>query len=333
MFAQAPRPEPELQRPANPAGEAAAATAPVAVVPAGVALPDPANLPRPTAPLRPYAGRPLLPENGLRLLPLDSFVWGGPAGPARAGRGRTRGDHCLMRVTEGTLRITLPRGPVDHGAGSVVFIPAGTAFAAAPQPGVCGQVLLMPRDLGERLGLPLPNRVVATRADSLAGDTLSADLRALAQRLDDPKGIAAGLRLGLIAGSLRQVVPAGAEPGQLPPRGLDDRQLLAAYRDLAGRELGRGRTVADLAEALGVSAAGLDAACRRHRGCSALALLYELRLERATAALRDTGRPLAEIAAELGFTGTAHLIRSFITATGRTPENYRQMARQTASAS
>ncbi|HHW34956.1 MAG TPA: helix-turn-helix transcriptional regulator, partial [Paracoccus solventivorans] len=81
------------------------------------------------------------------------------------------------------------------------------------------------------------------------------------------------------------------------------------------------------------SAAGLDAACRRHRGCSALALLYELRLERATTVLRSTDRPLAEIAAELGFTGTAHLIRSFITATGRTPENYRQMARASSAAS
>src|SRR5690606_10516166 len=121
---------------------------------------------------------------------------------------RTRGDHCLIRVTEGTLRITLPRGPVDHGTG-VVFIPAGTAFAAEPQPGVCGQVLLMPRDLGERLDLPLPNRIVATLADSATGDTLSADLRALAQRLDDPEGIAAELRLGLIAGSLRRMVPPG----------------------------------------------------------------------------------------------------------------------------
>ncbi|SHL75588.1 transcriptional regulator, AraC family [Paracoccus solventivorans] len=321
MFAQAPRPDPELQPPANPAA-----------APAGVALPDPANLPRPTAPLRPYAGRPLLPGNGLRLLPLDSFAWGGPAGPARARRGRTRGDHCLIRVTAGTLRITLPRGPVDHGADSVVFIPAGTAFAAEPQPGVCGQVLLMPRDLGERLDLPLPNRIVATLADSAAGDTLSADLRALAQRLDDPEGIAAGLRLGLIAGSLRRMVPAGAKPGRRPPPDIDDRQLVGAYRELAGRELGRGRTVADLAEALGVSAAGLDAACRRHRGCSALALLYELRLERATTVLRSTDRPLAEIAAELGFTGTAHLIRSFITATGRTPENYRQMARASSAA-
>ena len=322
MSAQAPRPDPELQPPPD--------------IPGVALLPDPANLPRPTAPLRPYAGRPLLPDNGLRLLPLDSFAWGGPAGPARMRRGRTRGDHCLIRVTAGTARIVLPKGAADHGAGSVVFIPAGTAFATEPQPGVAGQVLLMPRDLGERLNLPLPNRIVwgSALADSAAGDALSADLRALAQRLDDPAGIAAGLRLGLIAGSLqRMTLPARTQarpaPGRSPQPAADDRQIVGAYRELAGRELGRGRTVADLAEALGVSAAGLDVACRRHRGCSALALLYELRVERATTLLRCSDRPLADIAAELGFTGTAHLIRSFITATGRTPENYRQMTRET----
>lgn len=299
-------------------------------------MPDPANLSRATAPLRPYAGRPPLPDNGLRLLPLDSFAWGGPSGHARSRRGRTRGDHCLIRVTAGTVRIILPKGGVDHGPGSVVFIPAGTAFAAEPQPGVAGQVLLMPRDLGERLNLPLPHRIItgSEPADSATGEVLSTDLRALAQRLDDPADVAAGLRLGLIAGSLQRMAsaphsrpgPAAARP---LPRGEDDRQLVNAYLELAGRELGRGRTVADLAEALGISAAGLDTACRRHRGCSALALLYDLRVERAAALLRSTDRAPEDIAVELGFSGTAHLIRCFITATGRTPENYRQMMRQT----
>lgn len=298
-------------------------------------MPDPANLARATAPLRPYAGRPPLPDNGLRLLPLDSFTWGGPTGPARSSRSRTRGDHCLIRVTAGVVRIILPGDAVDHGPDSVVFIPAGTAFAAEPQPGVAGQVLLMPRDLGERLDLPLPQRIVAGSepAGSATGAVLSTDLHALAQRLDDPAGVATGLRLGLIAGSLQRMVSPTHSPPRLvaeppSPRGGDNRPLVAAYIELAGRELGRGRTLADLAEALGVSAAALDSACRCHRGCSALALLYELRIEHAAAQLRCTARSLGDIAIELGFSGTAHLIRCFITATGRTPENYRQLMQQ-----
>lgn len=282
------------------------------------ALPEPANLPRPTVPVTPFAGRPRLPENGLRVLPLDSFVWGGPALAGGLRRGRTRGDHCLVRVTAGTLRIVLPSGAVDHGPGSVVFIPAGTAFAAEPQPGVAGQALLMPHHMAERLSLP--NRIVVGAGMS---DAFSADLAALAARTHDPIAAAtAACRVELIAASLERVA-ARPEPVRTDLPGRDSHALFQAYIELAGREMGRGRTLADLAEALGTTAAGLDGACRRHRGCSALDLIYELRLERARTLLANPRRSLAQIAEELGFTGPAHMNRVFMAATGKPAEAFR----------
>ena len=285
------------------------------------ALPtEAANSPQPTVPVTPFAGRPRLPESGLRVLPLDSFVWGGATGAGGLRRGRTRGDHCLIRVTAGTMRIVLPSGAVDHGAGSVVFIPAGTAFAAEPQRGVRGQVLLMARQMAERLSLP--SRIVVGAGVS---DAFSADLAALATRAHDPIAAAtAACRVELIATSLERLAarPRPTQPG-LPGR--DSHALVQAYLELAGREMGRGRTIADLADALGTTAAGLDEACRKHRGCSALDLLYELRLDRARSMLADPRHNLPQIAEELGFTGPAHMNRVFMAATGRPAEAFRRL--------
>ena len=100
---------------------------------------------------------------------------------------------------------------------------------------------------------------------------------------------------------------------------------MQAYLELAGREMGRGRTIADLADALGTTAAGLDEACRKHRGCSALDLLYELRLDRARSMLADPRHNLPQIAEELGFTGPAHMNRVFMAATGRPAEAFRRL--------
>lgn len=292
---------------------------PLAEVPLGP-LPEPANSPRPTVPVTPFAGRPRLPDSGLRVLPLDSFVWGGATGPGGQRRGRTRGDHCLLRVTAGTLRIVLPSGAVDHGTGSVVFIPAGTAFAAEPQPGVRGQVLLMARHMAERLSLP--SRIVVGAG---ASDAFSADLSALAARPHDPIAAAtAACRIELIATALDRLA-ARPQPSRPELPGRDRHALVQAFADLAGREMGRGRTIADLADALGTTAAALDAACRRDRGCSALDLLYELRLDRARAMLADPRHSLARIAEDLGFTGVAHMNRVFMAATGRPAEAFRQL--------
>lgn len=281
----------------------------------------PANSPQPAAPITPYAGRPRPPETGLRLLPLGSFVWGGPARPDGVRSGRTRGDHCLMRVTAGVMRIILPSGAVDHGAGSVIFLPAGTAFATDPQAGVAGQALLMQRDMGRRLALP--NRILVGTG---ASDAFSADIAALAMRSHDPIASAtAACRLELIAATLHRLAARPEPAGHTLP-GQDSHALVEAYCELAGREMGRGRTIADLAEALGTTAGGLDMACRRQRGCSALDLIYKLRVERAVALLPDRTRSLAQIAEDLGFTGTAHLNRVLMAFTGRPAEAFRAQA-------
>lgn len=298
---------------ARPARLAPLPAAPVLVPPAA------ANLAAATAPLRPFAGRPVTTWAGLRLLPLDGFHWGGGPRPGMPRTARVRGDHVLARITGGTLRLILPAGASDHGPGTVVFVPAGSAFATLPLTGAAGQVLLVPRDLAGRLGVPLPAR---TLAGAETGEAFAAHFRALDEAGDAAIPATALARVELISAALQRL---GAAPAAAPRhrRPTSARALFDAFLALAGRELGRGRTMSDLAEALGTNAAGLDAACRLHRGCSALDVVYSLRLDRAREMLADRNCTLAHIAAELGFTGVAHLNRSFVAATGRSALAFR----------
>lgn len=291
----------------------------MAGLPACGVVPAAANSTAPTAPLRPFAGRPSPVGGGLRLLPLDGFHWGGGPRPGMPRTARVRGDNVLMRVAAGGLRLIMPAGAEDYGPGSVIFVPAGSAFGTLPLRGAAGQVLLVPRDLAQGLAVPLPaHRIAGTDAEG----GFAGHLAALAGVMDDAARASAPARVELLSAALHRLVDAPA-----PRHGQRARQvgraLFDAFVDLTGRELGRGRTLADLAEALGTTAAGLDAVCRTHRGCSALEMTYAIRLERACAMLRDRDCPLAQIAAELGFTGIAHLNRAFMAATGRPAEAFR----------
>lgn len=284
------------------------------VEPAPEPAPVPANHPAGGIPRQPFAARPARPQGDVRVLPLAAFHWGEP------GRARVRGDHCLIRIVAGTVRLALPVGGMTHGAGTVVFVPAGTAFAVAPQPGVSGQVLLVPRAVAAGLALPLPGRMVVG-TDEAGG--VSAQLRELARQADDPIAAATAIsRVGIISASLNRLAADGAATR---PReaAAGDRALVTDYLDLAGREMGRGRTTADLAQALGTSASALDAACLRQRGQSALQLMYALRLDRARA-LIAAGAPLGAVAERLGFTGVPHLNRAFMAATGRPAHAFRR---------
>lgn len=313
--------DPRLQRessrrPGNAQAQKPPAPAPTVAGAAGRFRPAPAALPR---------GRP---GDGLRLIPLSGFHWGGatrgltaPAAP------RVRGDHVLIRPGSGMVTVQFPRHNHLVSAGRLAFIPAGTAFSLKPPADVAGQALLIPPDWfrdqplprGFRCGLPAPED---------AG-LLDPAILALAEGAARHPGGDAATRhqLGLIAVALSRLQD---RPG--PSRQAEDdmagaRSLAERFLDLAGRELERSQTLAEMARRLGCTQAHLDRACRQSRGRGALDLLYDLRLQSATEALRDSARPIPEIAEELGYAGLGHFMRAFQAATGRTPEAYRALMR------
>lgn len=310
---------PPRARITDPDPEAGAVTR---LAPGGNSLPDDIpTLPVDAARLR---TRPIPRQSGLRLLPLESFAWGGRMPQVQP---RTRGDHVLIWVTQGTLQLDFPRLNRSLGAGTVQYIPAGTAFSTLPAQGTTGHVLLIARDMLRDLSADFPDHAVSGMIGE-AAPALLAHLHDLAEeaRAERPQARQAiGLQLSLLALRLARLQPApqriSAGTGAPP-----DLALIARFLRLAGTRLATGETVADLAGTLGTTTAALDSACLKAHGKRAIQMIHDLRYERAVEALRHTDRSTPRIARDLGYPSHANFIRRFVARSGRLPETFRQQS-------
>lgn len=272
----------------------------------------------------------LSPGDGLRLIPLAGFLWGGARrGHALPPAPRVRGDHALLLPDENPLKIEFPRRDHILMPRCIAFIPAGTAFALQPDADAKGLALLIAPAHGRDLTVPLPagfhHGLPASRDRML----LQAAVLALgaASPGDSNAADAIHCNLAQIAAVLSRLDRSGDQGAALPPQLAGARPLTDAFLQLAGRELAQSHTIAEMAGRIGCSQAELDRACLQSRGRRALDLLYDLRLQCAARALRDSARPVAEIALDLGYAGPGHFMRAFAAATGRTPETYRHVMR------
>jgi AraC-like DNA-binding protein len=101
------------------------------------------------------------------------------------------------------------------------------------------------------------------------------------------------------------------------------RHLLRA-RDLADRCYAEPLTVADLAREAGLSPAHFSRAFRAAFGEPPHRYVLTRRLERAAALLRDTDRPVTEIALAVGWSSLGSFTTSFTRLYGDTPTAYRR---------
>ncbi|WP_295044661.1 AraC family transcriptional regulator [uncultured Paracoccus sp.] len=266
-------------------------------------------------------GRPVGRQQGVRLLPLQAFIWGSRAMPPQP---CTRPDHTLIWVTEGRMQLDFPRTHSVMRAGDLRHIPAGTAFAAIPAAGTRGHVALISANIAARAEPPLPDRGMAAHVGPHATQ-LEATLHELALETVNPDAGALSCLMNLLSLRLGQLQPGGAPepaPGYAP-----DLPLIERFLALAAQRLGSARSVAELAAELNSTLGALDQACLAARGKRAVELIHDLQLERAADLLRATQRPTLRIAAELGYSSHAHFIRAFVAATGRTPDAFRAQSR------
>lgn len=313
----------------------------ISVLNAAIPLDQPGPQAPAVAPVRP--GHCFPPGDGLRLIPLSGFHWGGALrGRNAAPAPRVRGDHVLIWLQQGTLQVEFPRHCHGLAPGCLAFIPAGTAFALRPGAEVQGRALLIapahgaalpvPLPPGFRSGTPLPqDRPLiepAMQALGIAQPQAGTGQTAAGQTPTGQAAIACQMALIALALSRMDARSAAQRPG---PAALHEaRPLAERFIELAEAELAQNQTIAELARRLGHSLAQLDRACRQCRGRSALEVLYDLRHESAAKALRDGDLPICDIARELGYSGLGHFIRSFAAATGRSPEAYRDFMRSAA---
>ena len=261
---------------------------------------------------KPRAGR----LAGLRLLPLDGFVWAG-----RDGQPRTRPDHVMIWVSRGRMQVNLPRRRRVLRDGDLWLIPAGTAFACQPQPGSVGHVALIPPQLASQADPALPKDGMRAFVGHHAA-LLLASLRELTAC--DPAGPIARHWAGMNLLSQRLAALEPHRPRlQMMPSPPPDRGLVERFVARIVKGIGDCASVADIAREMGSTMTALDNACIAARGRRAVEVVGQVRLEQAVHLLRNSQTTPARIAVALGYSSHAHFTRAFVAATGRTPEMFR----------
>lgn len=280
----------------------------------------------------PYAKRPEMPRGKMTRTDLASFAWRGPPRHGIA-KGfvhntvpRVCPDHLILCVTGGSLRLELPRLDRLILAGTVTYIPAGTAFSLIQLSGCDGHVLTIPSAVVRKAGTVLPDEITNGRPSAEEFEQIVA----LIETLDRFPSVRTGTTLSAAALPLNRLALALFRLEETPlnrPHTPDDpmiaRPLVERFMRLAQRDLNQGLTLGDFAQLLMTSTGSLDRACRCCRGLSALDLLYALRLERAVRLLKRNDRSSVAVAAACGYVGLSHMKRAFQAATGRSPEDFR----------
>ncbi|QWT21240.1 AraC family transcriptional regulator [Bacillus sp. NP157] len=221
---------------------------------------------------------------------------------------------CL--VVDGTYEESILGMRNEHGPGDLLFCPAHASHGQRFGREGARKVIFAPDDTVHDL--------LAEHRARLDGRPLvqrSASLRAMGRRIihalavdDDHAALSAeSLALDVLAETARGLSELTLmEPGWL-------RRVREYLHEDPAREV----TLADLAVVAGRHPVHLARSFRLFHHCTPGDYLRRLRVERAAVLLRNTRRPLLEIALECGFAGAAQFSRSFRAVHATTPSAFR----------
>lgn len=246
-------------------------------------------------------------------------------GSTDSSRWRTEGMRAhhsprLIFVTKGQGRITIQGSVRGFGPNNLFFLPQGTLYGMDMGATAFAQVVTIPRELAA----DWPEEVVHLRLRDVSGQ------KALTHHLDQLDhelscGTDAGRRAAHCWAGLLAVQVARLQDTSATPETTDTpaERLVAAYADLVARDFRSGAPVASYAARLGVTPTHLTRSCKATSGKSALQLLNDRKLYEARVLLRNSDRPVGEIATHLGFRSPAYFTRAFHRETGVTPSAFR----------
>jgi AraC-like DNA-binding protein len=222
----------------------------------------------------------------------------------------------LFIVDEGAVRYDLDRA--EHGAlpSMVSILPPHVAHDGRPatSSGYRKRAIYLETSL---LGEHLIGRAVD--APVLPDPTLRPRLEALHAALEHPDDVVeAEARLHEVAERIRLTFGEAPAPDEGPQR---DRELAEELRALLDHDLFGRPSIAAAAREIGVGPTTAARAFRRTFGIAPHAYVLGRRLEAARERILD-GRPLAEVAAAVGFVDQAHLTRQFKRFLGTTPGRF-----------
>ncbi len=233
-----------------------------------------------------------------------------------------RAEHLLIWITRGQGVALIDGARRGIGTHNALFIPARNLMAIELMRNGFGQALVIP----DSANLTLPQRVQHLRIrDVAAQGELTVLFEALGreQTAGRPLYHSAMRAYGaLMAIWLRRHLPDDPQPPITAAR-----RLVQAYCDRLVHHYASGASMAEHAQALGVTPTHLTRVCRAETGRTAATLLTERLLHAARRLLISTDVPVQDIARHLGFGSAAYFTRFIQQHTRMTPTALRRGAR------
>ncbi|THD84480.1 AraC family transcriptional regulator [Aliigemmobacter aestuarii] len=254
----------------------------------------------------------------LRLVAIPRLATGGRW---RVEAMRSLSEPLLLWFTKGQGRITIAGSTRGYTANNAVFIPPGVMHGFEVGPQVFGTAVFFGRDCD----VTLPRDVHHLRIkETFVQQELNVILDAVGREMDSDTPAhdrATRHYLGLLGVWLERQIARQQEDA---PKADATKRLVARYTALLERDFRSGMRVADFAAALGVTPTHLSRCCRQTCGKPASALLHDRLTFEARKLLKETRKPVGQIADELGFTSAAYFTRAFQHQTGLSPTAFRR---------
>lgn len=259
----------------------------------------------------------LPPSAAIRLVPLAQLS---ASGAWQVELMHDRADSLLIWLTRGQGTVVLNGSRRGVGVHNLLVFPSRTAFALDLGRQAYGHALIVPSDSG----MTLPDSQLHLRIRDVASQSeLTALIEALGreQTSDQPFCQDAVAAYGdLISIWIRRHTPQTAET-----RVTASHRLMRRYCDRLVHHHASTDTMADHAQALGVTPTHLTRVCRAETGKTAAALLTERILHAARRYLIETDMTAKDIAQQLGFTSAPYFTRFIQQHTGQPPSALRQV--------
>ena len=239
----------------------------------------------------------------------------------------------VLYLQTGTACIRADDEALNMLAGQVVLVPQMCIHGFDFAPNAGGNVLTLAYPLVERMGGNAGAALLALRRPclhSLPGTEEGESLRAHFAAIDrEYRGAAAHRELALeslvatlLAWLARELAPTAPQSAQ-EPRGA---RHFSSFCQLIEAGYARQHPVSWYAHELGITAAHLNALCRKASGQSALKLVHERLLLEARRSLVYTAMSVSQVSYVLGFTDPAYFTRFFKQRLGMSPKAFRVQA-------
>lgn len=235
-----------------------------------------------------------------------------------------RPEHVLLWITRGQGRALIAGHQLGFGPFSAIFIPAGELWSVELGRQCLGQALNVPASAPvslptETLHLKVTNSVQQARFNGLFDSMMQEQNSAPTLWRQ-----AMHAHTELMGIHLRRQLPAETIGAKKTTAG---RRLAQAYCGRVSEFFDQHASMADHAEALGVTPTHLTRVCKAETGKTAAALLTERQLHAARTLLISSDLPMRDIASRLGFGSPAYFTRFITQHTGQTPSALRKAAR------